>query len=169
MKKLIAILAITTLLVTGLVLYPRLDQKPATVATTQATEPAPEPIRVTMLDEDILLKMVNEQRQLAQVKTLETYQPLVETSQERADDMFNRNYFSHYDPISKELLVGKQDAGCRISENIALTSTTDRNKSAIELTLGSKAHREAMLNPEYDVVGIGISGNYAVFHFCDIE
>jgi uncharacterized protein YkwD len=167
-RFILPIALITALLITGVtftVLSQKTPQTAPETPTVQVTEPKPV-ITVSMLDADTLFDMVNQERAKAGVKPLVRDARLDATAQERADDMATRNYFSHNDPSTGEKMIDKQDAGCMQSENIALAATTDRNKHAIEMTLGSQSHKNAMLNREFNVIGLGIKDNYAVFHFC---
>ena len=161
-------IAIILLLTGGVIYLANYEVKSAETAPTQATEQVKAPVvTVSMLDADILFNMVNEERAKAGVKPLTRDARLDATAKARSDDMVARNYFSHDDPMTGAKMINKQDAGCKMSENIISSGTTDRNSAAINWWLGSKSHKDAMLNPKYTKTGIGVNGDIGVQHFCE--
>jgi uncharacterized protein YkwD len=86
-------------------------------------------------------------------------------AQYRAQDMLNRNYFSHYDPATGQLAfvqllhlwgIPYSTAG----ENIAWS--TNPSMAAINtMFMNSPDHRANILNGGYHRMGVGVAGNGA--------
>jgi uncharacterized protein YkwD len=161
MKKVIAILAITALVLTGLILYTIQTQKQVVGTSTQVVERIEPPTRAE------LLRLTNIERQIAGVPILNPDSVLDKTAQERSDDMLARNYFGHFDPITGEGMIDKQDAGCKQSENQTQNIYVNDSDHAIKAFMSSEAHRNALLNPKYTRVGFGITNDIIVQHFCE--
>ena len=109
--------------------------------------------------------LVNQDRAANQVGGLSSSAALARVAQYRAQDMLNRNYFSHYDPSTGQLAflqlfrlwgIGYTAAG----ENIAWS--TNPSMAAINtMFMNSPEHRANILNPGYHHLGIGVAGNGA--------
>ena len=129
---------------------------------------------VNNLDANSILLLVNNQRISAGLKPLVSDPRLVSSAQVRTDDMVKRNYFSHYDPItgsSLVLILATNPECSAASENIAeyVYPTIDPNKSIYDSWMNSKPHHDAILNKDYSLTGIAISGNKIVEDFCVAE
>ena len=116
------------------------------------------------LSADTIFELVNQERIKAGLQPLVRDARLDATAQARADDMVARNYFSHYDPVTGEKMINKQEAGCRFSENISENWNTDSN--VVNGWMNSKLHHDAILLTEYNTTGVAVSGNKVVQHFC---
>jgi uncharacterized protein YkwD len=86
-------------------------------------------------------------------------------AQYRAQDMLNRNYFSHYDPATGQLAfvqllrlwgIPYSTAG----ENIAW-STNPSMAGINTMFMNSPEHRANILNGAYHRVGVGVASNGA--------
>lgn len=158
MKTALAIIIAGLLILTGTVFYTNQTPKAVYTAPTQATEP---------LNADTIFNLVNQERIKAGVKPLVRDARLDATAQERADDMVARNYFSHFDPVTGEGMIDKQEPGCVQGENIInVGDLGEKNTEAINWWINSPAHYKAMTNPDYDITGIAVNGNIGVQHFC---
>ncbi|MCP6429200.1 CAP domain-containing protein, partial [Klebsiella pneumoniae] len=74
-----------------------------------------------------------------------------------AQDMLNRNYFSHYSPEGQSPFDRMKQAGITYSaagENIAINRTVQQAEAAF---MNSSGHRANILNSTYTKVGIGIA------------
>ena len=162
----LAITAVSALTFTGLVIYSSQAEEPAKTAINAPVEQIP-------LNADTLFNLVNAEREKAGLKPLIRDTRLDATAQARADDMVARKYFSHNDPVTRENLVdilNGQKQCASSSENIMRRDRVgDDNKDAIESWMNSVAHRNAILDPQYDVTGVAINDNIAVQHFCNLK
>ena len=161
-RFILPIALITALLITGVttaVLLQKTPEKPVYVAQEQKP-----------LNADTIFELVNTERVKARLQPLIRDARLDATAQARADDMVARNYFSHYDPVSGESLVKIKPVvtDCvDASENIVqITSFVDKNTLAIARWINSKPHYDAMLNANYTITGVAVSGTIGVQHFC---
>ena len=90
---------------------------------------------------------------------------LARVAQYRAQDMLDRNYFSHYDPATGQLAFAQllrlwgipySTAG----ENIAW-STNPSMANINVMFMNSPEHRANILNPAYHRGGVGVASNGA--------
>ena len=88
---------------------------------------------------------------------------LARVAQYRAQDMLNRNYFSHYDPATGQLAFAQlmhlwgipySTAG----ENIAW-STNPSMAGINTMFMNSPEHRANILNGAYHRLGVGVASN----------
>jgi len=105
--------------------------------------------------------LVNQDRAANGVAPLAYSGTLARVAQYRAQDMLNRNYFSHYDPSTGQLAflelfhlwgIGYTTAG----ENIAW-STNPSMAAFNSMFMNSPEHRANILNSAYHRVGIGVA------------
>jgi len=113
----------------------------------------------------IEFNLVNQDRAVNGVAPLSYSAPLGRVAQYRAQDMLNRNYFSHYDPSTGQLAfvqllhlwgIPYSTAG----ENIAWS--TNPSMAAINtMFMNSPDHRANILKAGYHRIGIGVASNGA--------
>lgn len=113
----------------------------------------------------VQFSLVNQDRAANGVAPLAYSASLARVAQYRAQDMLNRNYFSHYDPSTGQLAfvqllhlwgVPYSTAG----ENIAWS--TDPSMAAINtMFMNSADHRANILKATYHQIGIGVASNGA--------
>lgn len=113
----------------------------------------------------VQFSLVNQDRAASGVAPLAYSASLARVAQYRAQDMLNRNYFSHYDPQTGQLAFVQLlhlwgfpyiTAG----ENIAWS--TDPSMAAINtMFMNSPDHRANILKAAYQRIGIGVAGNGA--------
>lgn len=124
-----------------------------------------------------LFELVNKERVKAGIAPLTIDSRMEQTAQLKADDMAKYGYFEHNIPrygnmLSPEMEKIAADTCVYISENLHYgTNEAVTARAAVDGWMGSKPHREAMLNPKYNTTGIGTSysdkyGAIQVQHFC---
>lgn len=116
-----------------------------------------------------LFNAVNAERAKVGVKPLAIDPALNVTAQIKADDMHRTGLLAHKDADGKSGNSYITDAGIKCywqSENL---SWKNHDINAImRWWIDSPAHYNAMISPEYDTTGFGISEeNIVVQHFCD--
>lgn len=160
-------------LLQGLIFVVRLN---ATVSMDDTTHQQEAPKLALTVDN--LLKLVNREREKAGVAPLQLDERLNKTAQMKADDMARYNYFAHVNPNTGkhgyEYLNDENIQCSPASENLASLVGDMRNAEAtVDGWVGSKAHREAILNGKHTLTGFGVAklndgrGTYvAVEHFC---
>ncbi len=170
MKKIVKTgLRVGLILLVGFILgYAAKNHSVKNTQLAQAVQAAPAPPTAGEL-----LKLVNAERAKVGVGPLVESIKLDLSAQYKASDMLNRNYYSHYDPITGKAsfdVIYSTGIECSNSgENIAEHSSA---KAAVEAWMNSKPHREAMLNPKNTLTGFGVAGldknGYYLFveHFC---
>ncbi len=123
----------------------------------QPEQPQPEqPAQGLSADEQKMLNLVNSARASAGLKPLQADLSLVKLARLKAQDMINKNYFSHTSPtygspfdMMKSYGVSYRYAG----ENLAGAPTVD---SAHTNLMNSTGHRANILNGNFTKVGIGV-------------
>jgi len=173
-KRIVIISAILAVLTAGTLTYTTFAPKPAAVAPTQATAQVLAPPTAQEL-----LDAVNAERAKADVAPLTLKSTLTQSAQWKADDMRDRHYMSHYDPVTGEKNGLKyfwsiDPYTCKtISENYYWASGDYRTVSeTVKWWMNSKLHHDAMLDPKYELTGFGIvfaETMIIVEHFCDVE
>jgi len=122
----------------------------------------------------VLFDLVNKEREKAGIAPLTWDDRLAASARYKAADMEEFGYFGHQKPGSSEnngVLQAYTNTGreCKwISENILDGAGTTVAQDDISSWMGSKSHREAILDPKYDKAGLSIVGQSAVQHFCDL-
>lgn len=115
-----------------------------------------EPIK--LLDQTNSQRLVNSDRPLTLNNKLES------AAQAKANDMVNRNYWSHYTPDHNPpwVFVTAQDYSySQLGENLAAGFANE--SAVVNAWLLSPEHRQNLLNPAFSNVGFGIarSANYS--------
>ena len=137
---------------------------PAPPARPAPRPPAP-PVSGVGGAAGVQASLVNQDRAASGVAPLAYSAALARVAQYRAQDMLNRNYFSHYDPSTGQLAfvqllhlwgIPYSTAG----ENIAWS--TDPSMAAINtMFMNSPDHRANILKAAYHRIGIGVASNGA--------
>lgn len=170
MKRTKAVILIALLVLGGLVAVTVFNKEPEN--KTDASIPAPQELpKLIPLNEDKLFELTNKERTDRGVKPLVRDPSVDAAAMKRAEDMIRRGYYSHYDPITGENLVRPNPSCTLTSENIQdyrRPMEFDTNPSVILNFMNSPAHREAILDPRYDSIGIAVHDGIVVQHFCDI-
>ena len=117
------------------------------------------------LRENIYL-MINAIRMNNGVSKLERNEKLELAAQRHAEDMIKRNYLSHYSPEGvsvferlKEVGYNYYVAGENIFEAERLQYLDPMNMSKVVVNgwMESKKHRENLLHPAYEEIGVGVA------------
>lgn len=149
--------------------------------TTRQSEVTERPAINISIDE--MAKLVNEERAKVGVAPLELREELNESAAIKAVDMSTNKYFDHANPVTGKqgysYIETTMPGACRrVSENLHESYGMDEYASAdaIKGWMGSKSHREAILDPRYAYVGYAFvessqvkassDGVYVVQHFC---
>ena len=107
--------------------------------------------------------LINQDRAANGVGALAYSGTLARVAQYRAQDMLNRNYFSHYDPSNGQLAflelfhmwgIGYTTAG----ENIAWSTNPSMAQFNV-MFMNSPEHRANILKAAYHHVGVGVASN----------
>jgi uncharacterized protein YkwD len=144
--------------------------QPAPVAARPAPvrpqpKPTPRPVSGVGGAAGAEFSLVNQDRAANGVAGLAWSASLARVAQYRAQDMLNRNYFSHYDPATGQLAfaallrlwgIPYSTAG----ENIAW-STNPSMANINTMFMNSPEHRANILKAAYHRVGIGVASNGA--------
>ena len=183
MKKAIVITAIVALAVGaggGIWLKTHLDaQAVAKVAQEQKQKQPKSKYDVGPVDAQEMLELVNKERVKVGVAPLKIDERLNASAQEKADDMQKRDYYGHESPDGVEgysLVFKHMPDQCRYaSENLAsLPDASNNSRTVIDTWMHStKGHREAILDPKYDLIGFGVARDRhnasVVQHFCELN
>jgi uncharacterized protein YkwD len=127
--------------------------------------PVPPPVSPIGGAAGVEFSLINQDRAANGVAALRFGGALARVAQYRAQDMLNRGYFSHYDPVTGQLAfaalmhlwgIPYMTAG----ENIAWS--TNPSMAAINtMFMNSPDHRANILKGAYHQVGVGVASNGA--------
>lgn len=115
---------------------------------------------------DPMILMINNQRLLYKLKPYNESIKLNKSAKDKACDMFNKNYWSHYSPDGTTPWDFIMLAGYSYNyagENLA--RNYDSDKQTISALMRSERHRMNILSIKYTDIGIGRCGNIVVQHF----
>ncbi|MCX7780880.1 MAG: CAP domain-containing protein [Negativicutes bacterium] len=107
-------------------------------------------------DEQKAVSLLNADRALNGLPALKVNPNLVLLARNYAQDMINRDYFSHYNPEGQSPFDRMRQYGIRYSyagENLAINRSVEAAEIAF---MNSPGHRANILNPNYTEVGIGV-------------
>ena len=107
-------------------------------------------------DETVLLELVNAIRQTENVGLLTYNKELAKVATDKARDMVENNYFSHKSKTYGSPFEMMRSYGLVFSaaaENIAGNQSVEK---AFYSWMESDSHKNNMINPEYDEIGIGV-------------
>ncbi|MBU0572733.1 CvpA family protein [Patescibacteria group bacterium] len=124
-----------------------------------ALEVATQELLVDEASEGEMFKLVNEEREAAGLNKLSWDTEIVSVARVHATDMWERKYFGHVSPEGKDAGDRLTEAGINYDyagENLALAPTVS---SAHVGLMNSEGHRENILEPKFNKVGIGVIDN----------
>lgn len=107
-------------------------------------------------DEQRALTLLNNDRAANGLPALRANSKLNSLAENYAQDMINRNFFSHYNPEGQSPFDRMSQAGIRYSyagENLAINNSVTSAETAF---MNSPGHRANILNPNYTEVGLGV-------------
>ncbi len=105
--------------------------------------------------EDVVVEM-NKRRAEVNAKPLKENELMDKAAQMKAREMIDKDYFGHSkDGLWTYKILGFPKGWKEISENLAMGYMT--SKDVIQGWMDStEGHREAMLNPKYDEIGVAV-------------
>ncbi len=118
--------------------------------------PSTDNISVLSDDEKTILELVNSARVSAGVGELTYSEELAKVAMDKAEDMVENGYFSHQSKIYGTPFEMMRSYGISFkaaAENIAGNQTVER---AFYSWMASDSHKENILNPDYDEMGVGV-------------
>lgn len=127
----------------------------STVTPTTPTTPTTSNTS-TSADEKRAFDLLNADRASNGLKALKFNSQLTSLGEKYAQDMINRNFFSHYNPEGQSPFDRMKQAGISYSyagENLAINSNVTAAQQAF---MNSSGHRANILNTTYTEVGIGV-------------
>ncbi|MEH7384898.1 CAP domain-containing protein [Bacillus sp. JJ1521] len=130
---------------------------------TQQPAPAPAPTAGVSNFERQVIDLTNAQRKKNGLPALQSDAALGKVAKTKANDMQQKNYFSHTSPtygspfdMMRDMGVSYKTAG----ENIAKGQASP--EAVVNAWMNSEGHRKNILNPNFTHIGVGhqASGNY---------
>ena len=125
-------------------------QKPTTETTTEATTQSQSSYAQEVLN------LVNKHRKENGLSTLKLNSSVSKVAQAKAEDMKNKNYFSHTSPTYGSPFDMLQSFGVSYKtagENIAKGQKTP--EAVVNAWMNSEGHRANILNPSFTSLGVG--------------
>lgn len=110
----------------------------------------------TATEEQHAFDLLNADRASNGLKALKFNMQLSTLGEKYAQDMINRNYFSHYNPEGQSPFDRMKQAGIVYSyagENLAINSNVTTAERAF---MNSPGHKANILSPNYTEVGLGV-------------
>lgn len=107
-------------------------------------------------DEKNMINLVNKERSLKGLKTLEYDSKLQEAARMHSSDMFKRGYFAHFSPEGESVADRAQKANVEffvIGENLAFAPSLELAHKGL---MNSEGHRANILSTDFNKVGIGV-------------
>jgi uncharacterized protein YkwD len=101
--------------------------------------------------------LLNEFRAENNLPPLKSHPQLVEVARLKAQDIVENNYFSHVSPTYGS--IGQMLRGAGISYSSAaenLSKAGNIKQAHLQLVYSTQGHRQIMLSPNYNYVGIGV-------------
>ncbi|PIR72970.1 MAG: hypothetical protein COV26_01010 [Candidatus Nealsonbacteria bacterium CG10_big_fil_rev_8_21_14_0_10_36_23] len=109
------------------------------------------------LTKTALIQLTNQERQVLGVPMLKENQKLNEAAQQKAQDMLNNDYFSHYSPTGINPWYWFKKAGYKYQtagENLAVGFMD--SEEIVAGWINSASHRDNLLNPKFQETGIAV-------------
>lgn len=120
-----------------------------------------------------LLQLTNAARAAAGVEPALTEDPrLTDVARDHSRAMRDQGFFGHVGPDGRTLRQRLEDAGIdynRAAENLAqVTNVADPSSFAHDLLIDSERHRANILDPRFELVGIGVARSDDTFWITQI-
>lgn len=117
-------------------------------------------------EEQRFIDLVNSERTAKGLKTLKFDPVLVEVARNHSKEMCDKSYFDHFSPtpgirtpLDRYLVgLGHRPKWALVGENLFYCSIIDVNRGH-DCLMNSESHRENILNPRFDRIGVGIYEN----------
>ena len=132
---------------------------PPPPTSTPVPPPPPPPASLSVFESDILAG-INAQRTAAGMAPLQLDPSLVMVARERSNDMAQNGYFAHVSPTGDTAFSLMDRYGIPYAwagENLARNNYPDDESVAVALRdwMASQGHRDNILGPHYQTVGVG--------------
>lgn len=130
---------------------------------------------VKVINDEDTLALINKERTDRGISPLVRDTHVQLSAQMKADHMQDNNYYSHDIPGLGYTLTPEMGSEVKKSckdgastENIAKLIPDDTPEALVAAWMASAPHKEAILNPEFNITGLAISKSqvYSVQHFC---
>lgn len=111
-----------------------------------------------ILNSQEVLEWTNKQREKYGLVPLKENAKLNTAAQVKIEDMFQNQYFSHYSPSGKGVSDLAEEAGYEflaLGENLAMGNFPSE-ENLVEAWMASPGHRENILNPTYQEIGLAV-------------
>jgi uncharacterized protein YkwD len=128
-----------------------------------ASVPGSTPSAEQTLQAREVLQLINDYRSQNGRDPLAWSDKLAAFGQSRADDMIVRNYFSHHDPQTGEMLLARLHAFVTVGENLyqisgpAVAFMSDVSQQAFKGWRNSPSHNELMLDRRMNSAGVAVA------------
>ena len=144
---------------------------PATPTPTSYVSPTPRPSPTPETSpgekKTQLLNLINQERQKNTISPVSFNTALNNAAQAHADDLVEKNYFSHVSPDGRDPQDFAREAGYPswVGENLACGYP--HPQAIFNMWMKSEGHRQNMLNPSWHSLGIGYnSGTCGRCRYC---
>jgi len=112
--------------------------------------------RASEITSENIINVVNKEREARDIDPLSADDKLQNAAKLKSTDMIVRNYFEHYayslTPWS--FILGQDYRYSIAGENLAMGFNT--SEGVVSAWMNSPAHRENILNPEFEDIGVGV-------------
>lgn len=125
-------------------------------ASNSGTTTTATPSADASTEEQQAVTLLNQDRAANGLPALKVNSKLTALAESYAQDMIDRNYFSHYNPEGQSPFDRMNKAGIGYSyagENLAINTNVTAAETAF---MNSSGHRDNILNSNYTEVGIGV-------------
>lgn len=130
--------------------------KSRTQDRTRPGKPPDKAMKIDRSSESTMLKLINEERERRGMRKLQADDKLTLLARQHSLEMFRENYFSHNSPKNGSFENRLQKGGVEFfvaGENLALAPDVYISHEGL---MESPSHRENILNPKFNKIGIGI-------------
>lgn len=130
---------------------------PSTSSSSSSSQTSPASTGNVAADEQKAVSLMNADRRAQGLSDLKVDSRLTSLAEKYAQDMVNRNFFSHTNPEGQSPFDRMKQAGISYSaagENIAINQNVAAAETAF---MNSAGHRANILNTTYADVGIGVA------------
>lgn len=137
------VVLIASLIISILILWPQ-----AAKLTTTANQ-------TILIDTERIIELSNFEREKESLGNIRFNPELMKLAKIRAEDMKNKNYFDHFDPDGNGLKYFLKQIDYNyliVGENLAINFKN--NDRVITAWMNSETHRQNIMNPLFDEIGV---------------
>lgn len=114
---------------------------------------------------DKIIQAINTIRFLNKLPALQPDKRLNQSATAKAQDMTDKNYWSHQDPDGNWSWPFMDKAGYKYSHAGEDLAQGFNDQESVDAWMKSPHHKEQIMNPNYTDIGVGRVGEYNVLHF----